>query len=146
MTDTVRLFDIRKGRYQPDSSHTYSHDPGYTLNQRLMAVFVGLVALNLPFAMIIGAIYGTCYYDSISHFYYAQFLGGIFIAALVFIGTFLLAYRGESARENRLATMAGFTILNSHTPKSGRLRQLYSRKSLPPALQPFSLSASLMLG
>ncbi len=71
--------------------------------------------------MLIGVIFGTCLYDSISHFYYAQYLGGVFIAALVFIGTFLLAYRGESARESRLATMAGFCAISvALFPTNGR--------------------------
>lgn len=121
MADTVRLFEIGPGRYQPESSHTYSYDPGYTLDQRWLAFLVGLVALNLPFVMLIGVIFGTCLYDSISHFYYAQFLGGVFIAALVFIGTFLLAYRGESARENSLATIAGFGAISvALFPTDGR--------------------------
>ncbi len=121
MADTVSLFEMGPGRYQPDSSHTYSYDPGYTLDQRLLAFFVGLVALTLPIVMLIGYAFGTCLYDSISHFYYAQYLGGVFIAALVFIGTFLLAYRGESARESRLATMAGFCAISvALFPTNGR--------------------------
>ncbi len=121
MADTVSLFEMGPGRYQPDSSHTYSYDPGYTLDQRWLAFFVGLVALNLPIVMLIGVIFGTCLYESISHFYYAQYLGGVFIAELVFIGTFLLAYRGESARENLLATIAGFCALSvALFPTDGR--------------------------
>ena len=121
MADTVGLFEIGSGRYQPDSSYTYSYDPGYTLDQRRLAFFVGVVALTLPIVMLIGYILGTCLYESISHFYYAQFLGGVFIAALVFIGTFLLAYRGESARESRLATIAGISaIFVALFPTNGR--------------------------
>ena len=120
MADTVSLFEMGPGRYQPDSSYTYSYDPAYTLDQRWLAFCVGLVALFLPIVMLAGGIYG-CLYDSISHFYYAQFLGGVFIAALVFIGTFLLAYRGESARESKLATWAGFFALSvALFPISGR--------------------------
>lgn len=111
-----------QGRYQPDPTFTHSDDhPGYTLDQRRLAFFVGVVALGLPIVMLIGVQLGTCSYESISHFYYAQFLGGVFIAALVFIGTFLLAYRGESARESRLATIAGYgAIFVALFPTSGR--------------------------
>ena len=122
MTNIFGLFEMGQGRYQPDPSFTYADDhPGYRLDQRRLAFFVGLIALGLPIVMLIGVIIRTCLYDSISHFYYAQFLGGVFIAALVFIGTFLLAYRGESARESRLATIAGFgAIIVSLFPTNGR--------------------------
>jgi hypothetical protein len=122
MTKIFDLFEMGPGRYQPDPKFTYSDDhPGYRLDQRRLAFFVGLVALGLPIVMLIGWINGTCLYDSISHFYYAQFLGGVFIAGLVFIGTFLLAYRGESARENRLATIAGIgALFIALFPTSGR--------------------------
>jgi len=118
----LSLFETGQGRYQPDPKFTYSDgQPGYTLNQRWLALCVGMVALGLPIAMLIGAMRGVCLYDSISHFYYAQFLGGVFIAALVFIGTFLLAYRGESAPESRLATIAGaFAITVALIPTEGR--------------------------
>lgn len=106
------VFETGQGRYQPDPNFTYSDGhPGYTLDQRRLAFWVGVVALGLPIVMLIGVITGACLYDSISHFYYAQFLGGIFIAALVFIGTFLLAYRGENENESRLATIAGIGAL-----------------------------------
>lgn len=61
--------------------------------------------------MYIGTWFGTCFYQSISHFYYAQFLGGVFIAILVFIATFLVVYRGESPEESFLATLAGISAL-----------------------------------
>ena len=70
---------------------------------------------------MIGTRFGTCFYDSISHFYYAQFLGGIFIAVLVFIATFLIAYRGENEGENVLATLAGICALGvALFPTEGR--------------------------
>ncbi len=122
MTNIFGLFERGQGRYQPDPSFTYADDhPGYRLDQRRLAFFVGLIALGLPIVMLIGVLIRTCLYDSISHFYYAQFLGGVFIAALVFIGTFLLAYRGESARESRLATIAGISaIFVALFPTNGR--------------------------
>ncbi len=134
MTHTVSLFETGPDRYQPDCSHTYSFDPGYTLVQRRLAFFIGLVALCLPLVMLLGVLFGTCQYDSISHFYYAQFLGGVFIGALVYLGTFLLAYRGESPRENRLASMAGICAMSVAlfpTSKRGCEETVFSGRALP---------------
>ncbi len=120
MAGIAILFGIWPDRYQSDSTRTYPYDPGYRLNQRLLAFIVGIVTLFLPIVMLIGAKF-NCLYESISHFYYAQFLGGVFIAALVFIGTFLIAYRGESKRENHLATIAGICAISvALIPTDGR--------------------------
>lgn len=74
-----------------------------------LAFLVGCVAVGLPLVMIIGAtIGGSCFRHSISHFYYAQFLGAIFVGLLFFIGGFLLAYCGEHPLEDQGSTIAGF--------------------------------------
>ncbi len=55
--------------------------------QRRLAILVGCVAFGLPIVMMIGTFYGnTCFRQSISHYYYAQFLGTLFVGMLVFIG------------------------------------------------------------
>ena len=101
------LSEFGPKRFQPEPGYRYARVENYVLDQQVLARFVGTVALGLPFVMLLGAAVATCFYDSISHFYYAQFLGDVLVAALAFIGTFLLAYRGESRRENRLASLAG---------------------------------------
>ena len=78
MQQAARFFELGRDRYQPDAVFTYSNDPSYTLDQRWLAVLVGLVALGLPVTMWVGTKLGVCEYHSISHFYYAQFLGGVF--------------------------------------------------------------------
>ena len=123
MAENLTISKRWLSRYQPDSDYTYSFNPGYTISQRRLAFYVGVVALGLPIILVIGAVLGprTCFYDSISHFYYAKFLGGIFIAALVFIGTFLLAYRGENKTESTLANFAGvFALSVALFPTNGR--------------------------
>jgi len=71
--------------------------------------------------LLIGVFFGTCFYFSISHFYYAQFWGGPFIGALVFIATYLFAYRGENRAEDWLATIAGFGAMGvALFPTNGR--------------------------
>ncbi len=73
-----------------------------------LAFLVGCVAVGLPVVLIIGAtIGGSCFRHSISHFYYAQFLGPIFVGMLFFIGGFLLAYSGDHPLEDRGSTIAG---------------------------------------
>ena len=100
------IFETGLDRFQPDEKYMSAN---YLLDQQFLALIVGMVALGLPFVMLAAASRdAVCFYDSISHFYYAQFFGDVLVAALVFIGTFLLAYRGESQRESTLANFAGF--------------------------------------
>jgi hypothetical protein len=90
-----------------------------TIDQRKLAGVVGLAAFMLPTVMIIAAFTQltpfepTCYRNSISHYYYAPFLGSIFIGTLVFIGAYLLAYQGTKQRrvERRLSTAAGIAAM-----------------------------------
>ncbi|MEM8774447.1 MAG: hypothetical protein AAGF53_05400 [Pseudomonadota bacterium] len=61
-----------------------------------LAILVGVVAFFLPIVLFTGAqLAGTCMRDSISHFYYAPFLGAAFVGMLFFIGGFLVAYTGD---------------------------------------------------
>ncbi|GAA6136742.1 DUF998 domain-containing protein [Arenicella sp. 4NH20-0111] len=80
-------------------------------NQKVLdrlAALVGFVAISLPLIMIIGGtVGGSCFRDSISHFYHAQFLGGFFVGLLFFIGGFLLAYSGDHWMETIGSTIAG---------------------------------------
>ncbi|NIA71226.1 hypothetical protein HBA54_21740 [Pelagibius litoralis] len=115
------LFETGAGRFQPDPDYNYASDQRYVLDQQFLAFVVGSVALGLPIAMLIGVVTGTCFYDSISHFYYSKLFGDVLVSALVFIGTFLVAYRGESRRESRLATFAGFSAFGiALFPTTGR--------------------------
>lgn len=76
--------------------------------QNRLAFLVGLVALCLPFVMVAGAAIGeTCFRDSISHYYYAPFLGSVFVGFLIFIGGFLIAYTGEHWMEDAGSFIAG---------------------------------------
>ncbi|MCV6606451.1 MAG: hypothetical protein OIF34_14205, partial [Porticoccaceae bacterium] len=81
--------------------------PESKIEQRL-AFLVGLVAFGLPLILAAGAVFGgSCFRDSISHFYYAQFLGTVFVGLLYFIGGFLIAYSGETFFEDTLSSVAG---------------------------------------
>lgn len=76
--------------------------------QKRLATLVGLVAFGLPITMGLGAgLGGGCFRDSISHFYYAQFLGPVFVGLLIFIGGFLIAYTGEHWLEDTGSMVAG---------------------------------------
>lgn len=100
-------FEPENVRYQPDGAFKYANNPQYELDQRFLASLVGFVAIGLPFGLAIVGLGKTCFYDSISHFYYSQLWGDVFVAALIFIATFLVAYRGENFAESLLATIAG---------------------------------------
>ena len=117
----TRLIETGANRYQPDPNFIYATEAKIRVDQRQLALFVGLIALGLPLAMLLGTQLGTCFYKSISHFYYAQFWGDVFVGALVFIGAFLIAYRGENPAESVLATLAGFCAFAvAALPTSGR--------------------------
>jgi hypothetical protein len=84
---------------------------GPDTNQKVldrMAFLVGLVAVGLPLVMIYGGTIGdSCFRDSISHFYYAQVYGAIFVGLLFFIGGFLIAYSGDHWLETWGSALAG---------------------------------------
>lgn len=104
MTQT-HLIQTDPHRYQPVTETGGAHD----LNQTRLAFFVGLVAFALPTLLLGAGVFGwACFYDSISHFYYASWLGGAFVGALFFIGTYLLAYQGLNPGERHLSTIAGY--------------------------------------
>lgn len=82
------------------------NDSGQILNR--LAILVGIVAFGLPVVLWLGAnLGGSCMRHSISHFYYAQFLGSFFVGSLFFIGAFLIAYSGEHWIEDWGSNIAG---------------------------------------
>ncbi|MCO5133055.1 MAG: hypothetical protein M9908_01655 [Phyllobacteriaceae bacterium] len=108
MQAIFREFQTGENRYQDDPVHTYRNNPAYKINQRILASVVGAIAVLLPFVLMAGfAFFGTCFYQSISHFYYSRFFGDVFVVSLAVIATFLIAYRGTNPSESRLATAAG---------------------------------------
>lgn len=107
-------------RYQPDAAFTFDNNPTYVSNQRILASIVGAVAIGMPAAMLIFGHNDGCVRGSISHHYYTRFLGTVFVGSLVFIGAFLISYRGANRGENILATLAGIgSILIAIFPTSG---------------------------
>ncbi len=117
----MQIIETGPDRYQPDPEYVYATDPKIRVDQRRLALIVGLIALGLPVAMLLGTALGACFYDSISHYYYAQFWGDIFVGSLIFIGTFMIAYRGGNPSESKIATFAGFcAFIVAAIPTSGR--------------------------
>ncbi len=104
-------------------SHSPTNDPHFQINERLLAFLVGSVAIALPVIMIIASMTPYAEWrDSISHYYYAAFLGDVFIVMLAFIGTFMTIYRGQNRWESILAFFAGiatFCIAIFPTSQSG---------------------------
>lgn len=81
------------------------------VSQRFFASLIGVIAIGLPAMLTIVAISTDCFYDSLSHNYYAKFFGDMFVVALSMIGVFLFAYRGSSFRDSMLANFAGLSAL-----------------------------------
>lgn len=86
------------------------------------SLYVGVFAFVLPLILISGsASLGdrVCWYDSISHYYYSRYLGGVFVILLSLIGALMFAFNGETRRESVLATVGGaFLILTAFFPTS----------------------------
>lgn len=81
--------------------------------QRMLISVVGLTAILLPPAVILVDWYAPfpCFRDSLSHYYYSQRAGVIFVMTLAFIGTLLASYRAEARSVRNLATVAGLAGL-----------------------------------
>ncbi len=88
-----------------------------------LALLVGLAAVSLPIFLWIGGRFdNSCMRDTISHFYYAPFLGAIFVGFLFFIGGFLIAFSGDSRLEDWGSNIAGvcaIAVAIFPTSKSG---------------------------
>lgn len=83
--------------------------PEALITQRNRISWVGLIGLTLPLLvwLIDTQLNNACFRDSLSHYYYARISGDLFIVALTIAGAMLVAYRGETRRINRLASLAG---------------------------------------
>ncbi|MEM9714900.1 MAG: hypothetical protein AAF826_00130 [Pseudomonadota bacterium] len=107
MSDKTSLFQTGQDRYRPDPNHQINNDQDYRLNQRRLARWIGAMAICLPFVLLASTIWVGCMRDSVSHFYFTPFFGDVFVGVMFFIGTFLIAYRGDNKSENWFATLAG---------------------------------------
>lgn len=104
-------FEFDRNRYAPDNRFSRDGEPEYIIHQQFFASIIGVAAIGLPVVMLASAAIQRCFYDSISHFYYAAFFGDILVVTLAIIGVFLLAYRGRNPKENLLASYAGLGAL-----------------------------------
>lgn len=100
-----------EARFQVDRSYTFGRDPSYLFSQQAIATTVGLVAVGLPVALMIGAYGEGELRFSVSHYYYSPIFGDLFVGALSFIGAMLIAFRGGNKRENLVTTLAGLATL-----------------------------------
>ena len=107
MSRLIDVFAVGTTKFfQPDQTESGQNARDLGMQERLSKM-VGFVAFLLPVVLLLGVIQGTCFRDSISHFYYAQFLGSVFVGALIFIGGFMIAYRGETWAEDWGSNLAG---------------------------------------
>lgn len=104
MSPLTEAIQTGQTRYQPEINLSRAEE----VNQQRLAFMVGAVAVGLPIVLLfVGLFLSTCWYFSISHYYYSQFWGSVFIGCLVFIGAYLLAWEGQSRGERILANIAG---------------------------------------
>lgn len=82
-------------------------------NQRTLISIIGLTAILLPVAVYFVDRFAPdpCFRNSLSHYYYSQRSGVIFVMTLAFIGTLLSSYRAEARLVRRLAIVAGIAGL-----------------------------------
>lgn len=89
-------------------------DPRSESDSRKIAFTVGAVALLLsPTLLLISRANEGCFYDSISHYYYARYAGDVFVGALFFIGGVMLAYKSKSPVETGLAWLAAVCAIGT---------------------------------
>ncbi len=124
-----------------DEGYIARHNPAQGAGYRRLAWLVGLIVILLPLGMwSISALTNECFYDSVSHYFYARWVGAVFVAALAFLGSFLIGYSGENAAEGRIANLAGiFVIVVAIVPTGGigcedvsQIRQVFASVTLDP--------------
>ena len=108
-------------RFDPEICFRRGQRLFFYVDDTMLAFLVGAAAIGLPVILALSAwLTQVWFYDSISHFYYDRFLGAFFVGTLIFIGAFLMAYRGKVTIENYLARAAGLgAILVALFPTSG---------------------------
>lgn len=104
----MNIYENMTVAFSRDDNYMMSDGKQFELDQRRLAVWVGLIAMLLPSILFLSQTFGTAPRESISHYFYVPGLGGIFVISLAFIGTFLVAYKGVGRWQNRLATLAGW--------------------------------------
>lgn len=98
-----------QSKFEPQPDHMDDTVEKYQINQQKLAFWVGLTAILLPIILFASwLLFAVPFRDSISHHYYSGWTGGIFVIALAFIGTFMVAYRGRSKMEEYISTIGGW--------------------------------------
>lgn len=108
------MFGLDPAKEKPFDPNWVSPDKDTALHgQRILISIIGLTAILLPPAVVIVDRYAEfpCFRDSLSHYYYSQRSGVVFVMTLAFIGTLLSAYRAEAKSVRRLAIVAGMAGL-----------------------------------
>lgn len=94
-----------------------------TIVQQRLALFIALIAVGLPLVLFFGTyLTDHCFRASISHHYYDPIFGTVFVGSIMFIGAFLLAYRGQTWMEKypiKLAALGAFALAFVPTKESG---------------------------
>lgn len=106
MADFIRWYGKLQAWAHASRVYPIEGDAPYSFHQRFLANALGCVAISLPLVMLASAFSEGQLRDSLSDYYHATWQGGIFVAMLCFVGTFLFAYRGQYQQESRFSTLA----------------------------------------
>lgn len=104
------LFGPAEQRMQPDPRYDDT-SPRYRKLRRRMASMVGVLCLGLPLVSWFVGQNSQCFPDSISHFYYWQVWGSVFVAVLSAIAVMLIIFRGENHLESWISSLGGVLLL-----------------------------------
>ena len=109
-------------------------------NQQRLAQFVGIAAVGLPISMFVGAQFGfSCFHTSISHFYYSQNLGTVFVGLLFAVAVLVMAYQGQTRLETffaKLVAVAALGVALFPTADSGCTADRFSVRAFAEFSQP----------
>ena len=96
---------------KPDQEWILKTPEQFRRQREIQALWIGILAFSMPAFLYYSARNGVGFRDTISHFYYAPFLGDFFIIVTTCIGLLLLFYRGQSFFERCLAVAAGICAI-----------------------------------
>lgn len=80
--------------------------PQDRIDSRTIASLIGLLLLMMPNAMLVAYLFGECFRDSISQFYYGRYSGDLLVVLLFSAGVLLCLWPGTRPGEGHISSIA----------------------------------------